>query len=206
MDQADARVLPGEVVVRWWFKARRGHALLPLAMVLFAGGLYAVQDTSVLLPALTGAPRVALSLFVPVPLLACLMAVLESRLPAAEVSGVRSVTRLDNLLVVSVAALALLCGVLIATLNGTSTAVTCGRNAVFLTGLMLLGRAWAGHTAVMIPVGWLVTVVVVGFRGNVPHLWTVIALPAANLFAAAASLIVFAAGLAAQIRSSRKTA
>lgn len=206
MDQTDARLLPGEVVVRWWFKARRGHLLLPLAMALFAGGLYAVQDTSVLLPSLTGAPRVALSLFVPVPLLACLMAVLESRLPAAEVSGVRSVTRLDNLMVVAVAALALLCGTLVAATNGTATAVTCGRNAVFLTGLMLLGRAWAGQTAVMIPVGWLVTVVVVGFRGNIPHLWTVVALPAHNPFAAAASLIVFAVGLAAQIRSSRKTA
>ncbi|MER8028329.1 hypothetical protein ABTZ78_05045 [Streptomyces bauhiniae] len=192
--------------MRWWFKARRGHLLLPLAMALFAGGLYAVQDTSVLLPSLTGAPRVALSLFVPVPLLACLMAVLESRLPAAEVSGVRSVTRLDNLMVSAVAALALLCGVLVAAMNSTASAVTCGRNAVFLTGLMLLGRAWAGQTAVMIPVGWLVTVVVVGFRGNIPHLWTVVALPADNPFAAAASLILFAVGLAAQIRSSRKTA
>lgn len=77
---------------------------------------------------------------------------------------------------------------------------------MFLTGLMLLGRAWAGQTAVMVPVGWLLTVVLVGFRGNVPHLWTVIALPADNPYAAAASLAVFAIGLAAQIRSSRKTA
>jgi hypothetical protein len=192
--------------VTWWFKARRGHLLLPLALLVFGAGLYVVQGTTVLLPSLVGSPRVALSLFVPVPLLAFLMAVLESRLPAAEVSGVRSLTRLDNGLVATVMAAAVLCGVLIAAVQGSAAATAGGRNAVFLTGLMLLGRAWAGQTAVMIPVGWLLTVVLVGFRGNVPHLWTVIALPADNPYAAAASLAVFAIGLAAQIRSSRKTA
>ncbi|MET7497963.1 hypothetical protein [Streptomyces sp900116325] len=190
----------------WWFKARRGHTLLPLALVVFAACLYAVQDNTVLLPALLGSPRVALSMFVPVPLLAFLMAVLESRLPSAEVSGVRSMTRLDNVLVTTVMAAAVLCSVLIASMQGTAAATTGGRNAVFLAGLMLLGRAWAGQTAVMIPVGWLVSVVVVGFRGNVPHSWTVIALPAVNPYAAAASLVVFVVGLAAQIRTSRKTA
>ncbi|MFH9966476.1 hypothetical protein ACH4PR_34615 [Streptomyces mirabilis] len=190
----------------WWFKARRGHLLLPLALLVFGAGLYAVQATTVLLPSLVGSPRVALSLFVPVPLLAFLMAVLESRLPAAEVSGVRSMTRLDNGLVAAVMAAAVLCSVLIASVQGSAAATAGGRNAVFLTGLMLLGRAWAGQTAVMVPVGWLLTVVLVGFRGNVPHLWTVIALPADNPYAAAASLAVFAIGLAAQIRSSRKTA
>ncbi|WP_329368296.1 hypothetical protein [Streptomyces sp. NBC_01483] len=190
----------------WWFKARRGHMLLPLALVVFGAGLYAMQGTMVLLPSLVGTPRVALSLFIPVPLLAFLMAVLESRLPAAEVSGVRSMTRFDNGLVAAVMAAAVLCSVLIASVQGSAEATTGGRNAVFLTGLMLLGRAWAGPTAVMFPVGWLVTVVLVGFRENVPHLWTVTALPADNPSAAAASLVVFAIGLAAQIRSSRKTA
>jgi hypothetical protein len=192
--------------VRWWFRARKGHTLLPLALAVFAVCLYAVQDTAVLLPSITGSPRVALSLFAPVPLLAFLMAMLESRLPAAEVSGVRSMTRLDNALVTAVVAAAALCSVLIALLQGAAAATTGGRNTLFLTGLMLLGRAWAGQAAVMFPVGWLVTVVVIGFRGNVPRPWTVIALPADSLFAAAASLVAFAFGLAAQIRSSRKTA
>lgn len=192
--------------MRWWFRARRGHQLLPLALVVFTAALYAVQNTTVLLPSITGAPRVALAMFVPVPLFACLMAALESRLPAAEVSGVRSLTRLDNLLVTAVVGTAVLCSALVAAAQGSAGATAGGRNAAFLVGLMLLGRAWAGQSAVMIPVGWLVTVVVVGFRGNVPHLWTVVALPADNLFAAVASLIVLAIGLAAQIRSSRKTA
>ena len=91
-------------------------------------------------------------------------------------------------------------------MQGSGAATTGGRNALFLTGLMLLGRAWVGQGAVMLPVGWLVTVSVIGFRGNVPRSWTVIALPVDDLFAAAASLVVFALGLAAQIRSSRKTA
>ncbi|MCF2130766.1 hypothetical protein L1I79_30715 [Strepomyces sp. STD 3.1] len=192
--------------MRWWFRARRGHQLLPLALVVFTAALYAVQNATVLLPSITGAPRVALAMFVPVPLFACLMAALESRLPAAEVSGVRSLTRLDNLLVTAVVGAAVLCSALVAAAQGSAGATAGGRNAVFLVGLMLLGRAWAGQSAVMIPVGWLVTVVVVGFRGNVPHLWTVVALPADNLFAAVASVVVLAIGLAAQIRSSRKTA
>ncbi|CAL9561880.1 hypothetical protein [Streptomyces sp. Tu 3180] len=193
--------------MRWWFKARKGHTLLPLGLAVFAVALYAMQDTTVLLPAILGRPRVALSLFVPVPLLAFLMAVLESRLPAAEASGVRSMTRLDNGLVTAIVAAAVLCSVLIASVQGTAAATTGGRNAVFLTGLMLIGRAWAGQAAVMLPVGWLVTVVLVGFHANnTPRPWTVIALPADDVFAAAASLVVFAIGLAAQVRSSRKTA
>jgi hypothetical protein len=192
--------------VRWWFKARKGPLLLPLALALFVVGLYAVQDTTVLLPSVTGSPRVALSLFVPVPLVALLMAVLESRLPAAEVSGVRSVTRLDNTLLTAVLAAAVVCSALVAVLQDSAAATTGGRNALFLVGLMLLGRAWAGQAAVMFPVAWLVTVVVIGFRGNVPRSWTVIALPADNLFAAATCLVVFALGLAAQNRSSRTTA
>ncbi|MET8113614.1 hypothetical protein [Streptomyces prasinus] len=192
--------------MRWWFKARKGHTLLPLALALFVVALYAVQDTTVLLPSITGSPRIALSLFVPVPLFALVMAMLESRLPAAETSGVRSLARLDNTLVSAVMAAALLCSVIVAGLQGTAAATTGGRNALFLTGLMLLGRAWAGQAAVMLPVGWLVTVVVIGFRGNVPRPWTVIALPADDVFAAVACLAMFALGLVAQIRSSRKTA
>lgn len=190
----------------WWFKARRAHILLPLALVLFAAGLCAVQDTSVVLPSLTGSPKVALSLFVPVPLLALLMAVLESRLPAAEASGVRSTARLDIALVAAVVATAVLCSVLVAAVQGTGAATTGGRNTLFLAGLMLLGRAWAGQTAVMVPVAWLVAIVLVGFRQHVPRPWNVVGLPADSLFAAAAALVVFAAGLATQIRPSRNTA
>ncbi len=40
----------------WWFKARRGHLLLPLALLVFGAGLYAVQGTTVLLPSLVGSP------------------------------------------------------------------------------------------------------------------------------------------------------
>lgn len=192
--------------MKWWLKARKGHTLLPLALTLFTLALYAVQDSTVLLPSITGSPRVALSLFVPVPLFALVMAMLESRLPAAETSGVRPLTRLDNGLVAAVMAVALMCSIVVAGLQGSAAATTGGRNALFLTGLMLLGRAWAGQAAVMVPVGWLVSVVVVGFRGNIPRPWTVVALPADDIFAAAACLTMFAIGLVAQIRSSRKTA
>ncbi|MET9145595.1 hypothetical protein [Streptomyces sp. NPDC004042] len=194
-----------EDAVIWWFKTRRGHTLLPVALAVFAMALYAVQDTTVLLPSITGSPRIALSLFVPVPLLALLMAMLESRVPAAESSGARSVTLLDSALVTVVMAASAVCSLAVCALHGTAAATAGSRNALFLTGVMLLGRAWAGQSAVMLPVGWLVTVVVIGFRGNVPRTWTVVALPATSAFAATASLTVFAIGLAAQFRSSRRT-
>jgi hypothetical protein len=196
----------GEVAVRWWFKARRGHVLLPLALVVFAAALFAVQDVTVILPALAGNTQIALSVFVPVPLLALLMAVLESRLSAAEASAVRSVNRLDNVLITAVLAAGVLCGFLVSAVQGTATAACAGRNAAFLAGLMLLGRAWAGQAAVMIPVGWLFFVSLTGFHANVPHTWTIVALPADNPFAATVSLVALAVGLAAQIRTSRKTA
>ncbi|MCX4772570.1 hypothetical protein [Streptomyces sp. NBC_01285] len=190
--------------MRWWIGARRAGIMAPLALAAFLLPLLAVQNTQVVLPSLIGSPRVALTLFVPVPLVACLMHALESRVPAPEDSGVRPVGRYDAALVTAVAAAALCCALLVAALGGTQEAAAAGRNVLFLAGLMLLGRAAFGPSAVLVPVAWLVLVVGIGFRGNVPRVWTVVPESAHDVPAALASLLVFTAGLTALIFAPRK--
>lgn len=155
--------------MRWWIGARRARIMVPLALAAFLLPLLAVQNTQVVLPSLIGSPRVALTLFVPVPLVACLMHALESRLPAPEDSGVRPVGRYDAALAATVCAAALCCGLLVAAVGGTQEAAVAGRDVLFLAGLMLLGRAVFGASAVLVPVAWLVLVVGIGFRGNQPR-------------------------------------
>ncbi|MFG3101650.1 hypothetical protein ACGFZL_14175 [Streptomyces sp. NPDC048182] len=190
--------------MRWWLGARRTRLMLPLALAAFLLPLLAVQHTRVVLPSLIGSPRVALTLFVPVPFVACLMHALESRVPAPEDSGVRPVGRYDAALVTAAATAALCCALLTAALGGTQEAAAAGRNVLFLTGLMLLGHAAFGASAVLVPVAWLVLVVGVGFRGPVPRPWTVVPHSAHDLPAALAALLVYAAGLVALVRSPRK--
>ncbi|MER6119756.1 hypothetical protein E6R60_05545 [Streptomyces sp. A0642] len=190
--------------MRWWIGARRAGITVPLALAVFLLPLLAVQNTEVALPGIVGTPRVALTVFVPVPLVACLMHLLESRVPAPEDSGVRPVARYDALLVTAVAAAALCCALLVAAVSDTQQAAATGRNVLFLAGLLLLGRAVFGPSAVLVPVAWLVLVVGIGFRGNVPRAWTIVPEAARDVPAAIVSLLVFAAGLTVLIFAPRK--
>ncbi|WP_221362192.1 hypothetical protein [Streptomyces beigongshangae] len=190
--------------MRWWIGARRAGFTVPLALATFLLPLLAVQNIRVALPSLIGSPQIALTLFVPVPLVACLMHLLESRVPAPEDSGVRPVARYDAALVTAVAVAALCCALLVNALGGTQEAAAAGRNVLFLTGLLLLGHTLFGPSAVMVPVAWLVLVVGIGFRGNVPRWWTVVPQSAHDVPAAAVSLLMFAAGLTALIFAPRK--
>ncbi|SCF84224.1 hypothetical protein GA0115254_118876 [Streptomyces sp. Ncost-T10-10d] len=197
-------LLHSEQHMRWWIGARRANAMMPLALAGFLLPLFAVQNVRVALPSLVGSPQVALTLFVPVPILACLMHVLESRLPAPEDSGVRPIGRYDAALVAVLAAGTLGCALLVAAWGGTQEAAASGRNVLFLAGLMLLGRAVVGPAAVLVPVAWLVLVVGIGFRGNVPRLWTVVPQSAYDVPTAVVSLLVFIAGVTALIFAPRK--
>ncbi|MFI8005726.1 hypothetical protein [Streptomyces sp. NPDC086010] len=190
--------------MRWWIGARRARFLVPTALAAFLIPLLAVQNIRVALPSLIGSPQIALTLFVPVPLLACLMHILESRLPAPEDSGVRPVDRYDAGLVAVLSAAALGCALLVTALGGTEDAAASGRNVLFLAGLMLLGRAAFGPAAVLVPVAWLVLVVGIGFRGNVARLWTVVPQSAHDVPAAVVSLLVFGAGVTTLIFVPRK--
>ncbi|HTF07537.1 MAG TPA: hypothetical protein VK659_05115 [Asanoa sp.] len=188
--------------MRWWVRARRAHAVLPAALLLFTVLLVVVQNGTAALPsAFTGTQQVALLMFVPVPVLSALMLCLESRLAAQEATGIRPVRSLDAALAVATvaacAALALAVGALIGSI-GLTGAGAVARNTAFLTGLMLAVRAVAGQTAIMAPVGWLLAVMFVGFRaGNDPYPWTVLPEPTSAPHAALGAALMLAAGLAA---------
>ncbi|MGW6602190.1 hypothetical protein [Streptomyces sp. NPDC055036] len=189
----------------WWIKARRAHTVLPAALTAFALLVILVQDTSIILPSTLGTSHVALSLFIPIPLTTGLMMCLESRLPAAEASGTRAVQSLDAGLAIVVMGVAVAMSVLAGALFDLPQAGTAGRNALFLTGLMLCGRTLVGQPAVMIPVAWLVIVVLIGFRNqNTPYPWTIIGEPLGKPHAAAGAILMFIAGIIIQLRTSRK--
>ncbi|MFF7330927.1 hypothetical protein [Streptomyces sp. NPDC008150] len=189
----------------WWFRARRAGTLLPLGLVVLGVGLYAAGGGTVLLPSFGGGmATVVLSVFVPVPLLGLLMLSLESGLPAAEATAVRSVARLDVMLVGAVLVAAVLVSGLVAAVTRSDAALVAGRDTVFLTGLMLLGRVRMGRTAVLLPVGWLMAFVLTGSRAGRPRSWNIVALPPESVLAAAAAVLMCGAGLAVQSRSPRR--
>ncbi|MEU6513599.1 hypothetical protein [Streptomyces sp. NPDC046978] len=191
--------------MRWWVKARRAYVVLPLSLACFLILSAVVQDTSVMLPSITGNKQVTLSLFVPVPLLCGLMMCLESRLPAPEVSSTRVVPLMDAALVFAVLGTGLMCSILGSLFLDMPLAGATGRNACFLGGIMLLGRAIMGQPAVMLPVAWVVLVTFVGFRGpGDPYPWALVPEPGSDAIAATVATLAFLIGTLANLRSSRK--
>lgn len=191
--------------MNWWIKARRANTVLPLAMLTFAILTVAVQNAWVALPSLTGRTQVALSLFVPIPLIAATMMCLESRLIAPEVSGTRSAGLMDSCLSATTSVFALSASSLSGLLLNLPEASAIGRNHLFLLGLMLCGRALIGQLAVMLPVAWLFLVVLVGFRSpSDAYPWAIVPEPARDQSAFVAAAAVWLAGIFFQFRTSRK--
>ncbi|MFG2760690.1 hypothetical protein [Streptomyces wuyuanensis] len=190
-----------------WLKARRARATLLAGWGAFVVLLALLHDTRAILPSLTGTAQVALSLFAPVVLIAALMLCLESRLPAAELSAVRRVAILDTVLIVAAMAAALLGSAAVSVLTGAPQAATAGRNTLFLTGLMLCGKAVLGQPGVMVPVAWLLAVVGGGYRSSGdPYPWTIVPEPLGAWHAAAGAVLVFALGVAVELRTVRRLA
>lgn len=188
-----------------WLKARRALVVLPACLVVFIVLVILVQDAIVPLPSIMGRSQVTLSLFLPVPLVAGIARCLELKLSAPEVTGVRPVPLADMAMVTAVASIGFVLCATAGSLLATPQAFATGRNVLFLVGLMLIGRSVAGEVAVMIPVGWLILTVFVGFRGpGDPYAWSIIAEPARVPHAAVAALLVFLAGLFLMPRTSRK--
>lgn len=189
----------------WWFKTRRVSTVLPTVFASFVILVLAAQNTFIVLPSFVGRTQVALSLFVPIPLVAGLMLCLESRIAAAENSGVRRTSLLDAALVTGTMVTAVVTSMVAGLALGAPQAGTAGRNTVFLTGLMLCGRAVAGQRAVMIPVAWLLLVVFVGFRNSGdPYPWTIVPEPFGALHASVGAGLMFLAGVLVLLHTSRK--
>ncbi|MCP9210968.1 hypothetical protein [Streptomyces cucumeris] len=195
--------------MRWWVKARRVHWVLPPTLAAFAVLVAMLHNLTTFLPAFSsgGAVQVRASLFIPVCLASGLMMCLESRLEAPEHAAQRRVTLLDIGLTVTFVTAAMALSLASAVLTTSPEPLAIGRNTVFLTGLMLVARRWAGPPAVMAPFAWIMAVLFVGFRTpNDPRPWTIIPEPVDAVHAALGSGVMFTIGLIAQLHTSRKLA
>lgn len=184
-----------------WWKARRAHTVLPLALAVFAVFLLLVRDSSAELPALlpSFSGPVVTALLVPVPVCAGLMLCLGCRLDEAEQSGIRRVLVLDVLLVLVLLAATALLAAAVGGITDSSAAREAGRNTAFLCGLTLCLRPLLGIRAVLVPVVWIMAVAEAGYRNGHPLAWTAIARPLSDAYAAAAAATVVVAGLVAHL-------
>ncbi|TDC23617.1 hypothetical protein E1265_12210 [Streptomyces sp. 8K308] len=190
----------------WWFKARRGHAVLLPALAAFCAMLAALQDSVVSLPSLlTGSANpVLFVLMAPIPVCSALALSLDSRLDEAEQTSVRRPRLLDAALILGVLVLSLGAGWALDTVSGTATGLPAGRNTIFLTGLMLVLRAVVGSPAVMAPVAWIFAVILFGLsNSNHPAFWTVLPETWGDPVAALATACAITAGLAAYLGTRR---
>ncbi|MGH3312128.1 MAG: hypothetical protein ACRDP3_16330 [Streptomyces sp.] len=188
----------------WWITARRAHIVISAALAAYVLLLVVLQDTTTELPSpltSSGAP-VLLVLMAPVPLCAGMMSSLQSRLLAAEETGVRPLKAMDTALVLAVITAALAVGAAVDELLDTTGALAAGRNTAFLIGLMLCIAPLAGARAVLLPAAWVITVALAGFTptGHA-YPWTVVGRDLADPYAAVAAPLVLAAGLAVQLRA-----
>ncbi|MFD7509647.1 hypothetical protein ACFV5N_09930 [Streptomyces sp. NPDC059853] len=189
-----------------WMRARR------LWTLAAGGGLYLLAmtvlgDGGVVLPSLSAGspPATPLALFLPLINCLVLLFCLGNRLLSAELTGVRSVWRYDLAMVSATAVLSVLLGYAMSELLGFGAAASTGRNLLFLCGLMLLARGFAGERgAGAVPVVWLILVTLFGYGDAfAPRPWTVVAMPPGDGLAWAASLLVFGAGLGMLARGGR---
>ncbi|MDX3098724.1 hypothetical protein PV703_24260 [Streptomyces sp. ME01-24h] len=194
----------------FWIRCRRATTTLPagcaaaFVLALLLGG------SAVPLPALTlgGTATVQLNQFVPVLVAAVLALCLDTRIPAAEASGIRKIRRLDAALVLGVVALLELAGALTALAfdePSTHPLWTLGRNTACAAGLLLLARPWLRGAAVMVPVAMVFGVVLFGYRQPTdPYPWGFVLEPATSPFAASACIVIAAAGVATHVLAAKK--
>ncbi|MFB7576446.1 hypothetical protein ACIQFZ_34755 [Streptomyces sp. NPDC093064] len=184
--------------MRMWLRTRR-IPVLAAALAAYAALTAAAGDTLVNLPSLGSDAARPLVLFAP--LLACmgLALSLSSRLPAAEASGSRPVSRFDQALVLATVLTTVAVAHTVTVLLDAQTANTAGRNTAFLVGLTLCARRIAGHqVAAITPIAWVITMMLIGNSGGngQAHPWTVILMPPDHTPAALTATVMLALGIA----------
>ncbi|MER5771139.1 hypothetical protein [Streptomyces sp. NPDC001985] len=184
----------------WWFKARRiGPVLVPgLAVCLLLLAL--AHNWVIELPGLLSGShnQIFLLYLLPVLPLSALHLALTSRLTEAESTARRPLHLYDTALICCTVAVMTLGGVFIGLTSNSPEAWAFGRNALFMTGLMLLAHRVRADAAVVAPAGWVFVVMFLGFdRFRRPCFWAVLPHPPGHLFSLALATLVFAGGLAA---------
>jgi hypothetical protein len=184
--------------VIWWLKARLTHTVLTGGVAAFMALTCCVQGRTMVLPAFAqvGHNNVLLAFFTPLLLVGTLAHCLDSRLASAEVSGVRRVPWLDSTLILATMAAVLAFTGVGGSVLGSWAVFEAGRGVVFLTGLMLISRTFAGRAGIMVPLAW---VFAVAFFGRVDglhfHAWAVTAQPTHSVSAAVVTGIALVAGI-----------
>ncbi|MFH8471648.1 hypothetical protein [Streptomyces sp. NPDC018000] len=164
------------------------------------------HDQYVQLPSLLSASgnRVFLMQLVPLIITSTLGYSLAQAVAEVEATAQRKTRALDAALIAAVVAAAVLTSLAIGTLTGSQEATMAGRNAMFLTGLMLLGRTAHEQATTALPVGWVFAVMLVGYRDfHRPWPWAVTLHPADFLPTFGFCLLVFAGGLLLHVRTRR---
>jgi hypothetical protein len=181
----------------WWLKVRRAQTLLVASIGAFAALLLLADGRLAIFPSfLGGVQHAALTLFVPIPLLAATMFSLESRVYSLEKAGVRTLRLLDISLVTAVVIFAVTISLFLGFALGSPAITAAGRNTTFLLGLMLCARWAVGRAAVVAPVAWLMIVMFFGFRtGNDPYPWSVLPEPPDAIHATAGALLSYVGGI-----------
>jgi hypothetical protein len=184
--------------VIWWLKARRVHPILTLGLGAFAAVALVVQDSAVLLPALTlsNGNLAQVALFVPMIVVGPLAQVLDNRLLSSEVSGVRRVRWMDTALITVTMAAALAVAGIGGWATGSEGVLTAGRNTCLLAGLMLCARAFVSRSGIVLPLAWIFAVVFFGRKtGTSYYEWAVTALPSGSVLAAVCAAVALVLGL-----------
>lgn len=192
--------------MRWWLKARRimpvlgpGLAAIVLALSLFA-------ETNASLVSWTVANQtVPLLTFAPLVLAATLTLCLDSRLPEAELTATRRVPLMDVLLIICAVSATFAAAWTAYALTKADSTLVVGRNALFLTGLMLVARAIIGRGGIVVATGWVLIVILVGRRTPTEYFpWAVTGLPVNAPHASAAAISAIILGLLLTYLTARK--
>lgn len=193
-----------------WARCRRVTTTLPAGCVAAFALAVLVGGSAVQLPAISagGSVAVKLSLFIPALVAAVLALSLDSRVPAAEISGIRKVRHMDVGLVLAVIVGLGLVGILTAHLLGAPpdhALWTLGRNTACTAGLLLLARPWLRRAAVMVPIAMVFGVILFGFRRPTdPYPWGFVLERPTSPFAAFACAVIAVAGMGLHVRAVKK--
>ncbi|MFJ6659827.1 hypothetical protein ACIQNG_26250 [Streptomyces sp. NPDC091377] len=189
-----------------WLKVRRAQAVLVPALVTFIVIVAVAHDQYVQLPSLlsAGGNRIFLLQLVPLVVTSALAHSLAQAVTDVEATARRNIRALDTALVVAVITAAVLACLMVGALTGSQEATMAGRNAAFLTGLMLLGRTVREQAATALPVAWVFAVMFVGYRDfDRPWPWAVTLHPGDFLPTSGFCILILAAGLALHTRAHR---
>ncbi|MFF7737402.1 hypothetical protein [Streptomyces sp. NPDC007984] len=189
-----------------WLKVRRVQAVILPAIAAFILITVVAHDQYVRLPSLlsAGGNRLFLLQLVPLILTSTLAHSLAQAVPEIETTARRNIRAMDMTLIATVVTAAVLACLAIGALTGSQEVTMAGRNAMFLTGLMLLGRTVSEQAATALPVGWVFAVMFVGYRDfHRPWPWAVTLHPADFLPTFGFCLLVLAGGLILHTRPHR---